>query len=43
MVPLCSTGWPESHCADQAGFELRHLPSSASGVLGIKVYDTMSS
>ena len=35
-VSLCSPGCPGTHFVDQAGFELRNLPASASQVLGLK-------
>jgi hypothetical protein len=35
-VSLCSPGCPGTHSEDQAGFELRNLPASASQVLGLK-------
>jgi hypothetical protein len=35
-VSLCSPGCPGTHSVDQAGFELRNLPASASQVLGLK-------
>ena len=31
-------GCPGTHCLDQAGFELRNLPASASQVLVLKVW-----
>ena len=34
--PLYSSGHPGTHSVDQAGLELRNLPSSASQVLGLK-------
>jgi hypothetical protein len=42
-VSLCSPGCPESHSVDQAGLELRNLPTSASRVLGLKACATMPS
>jgi hypothetical protein len=36
-VSLYSPGCPGTHSVDQAGLELRNLPSSASQVLGLKV------
>jgi hypothetical protein len=39
---LCSPGCPGTHFVDQAGFELRNPPASASRVLGLKVCATMS-
>jgi hypothetical protein len=36
-VSLCSPGCPGTHSVDQAGFELRNPPASASRVLGLKV------
>jgi hypothetical protein len=35
-VCLSSPGFPGTHFVDQAGLELRNLPASASGVLGLK-------
>lgn len=35
-VSLGSVDWPSSHCADQAGFELRHSFSTASLPRAIK-------
>jgi hypothetical protein len=35
-VSLCSSGCPGTHSVDQAGLELRNLPSSASQVLGVR-------
>jgi hypothetical protein len=35
-VSLYSPGCPGTHFVDQAGLELRNLPASASGVLGLK-------
>jgi hypothetical protein len=35
-VSLYSSGCPGTHFVDQAGFELRNLPASASQVLGLK-------
>jgi hypothetical protein len=40
-VSLYSSGCPGTHFVDQAGFELRNLPASASQVLGLKAYATM--
>ena len=34
-VSLCSPGCPGTHFVDQAGFELRNPPASASRVLGV--------
>ena len=42
-VSLCSPGCPGTHFVDQAGLELRNLPASASGVLGLKVCATTPS
>jgi hypothetical protein len=39
-VSLCSPGCPGTHSVDQAGLELRNLPTSASQVLGLKVCAT---
>ena len=39
-VSLCSPGCPGIHFVDQAGFELRNPPASASQVLGLKVCTT---
>jgi hypothetical protein len=39
-VSLCSPGCPGTHSVDQAGFELRNLPVSASQVLGLKACAT---
>jgi hypothetical protein len=39
-VSLCSPGCPGTHSVDQAGLELRHLPASASQVLGLKACAT---
>ncbi|GAB1294115.1 Phospholipid transfer protein C2CD2L [Apodemus speciosus] len=36
-VSLYSPGYPGTHSVDQAGFELRNLPASASQVLGSKM------
>ena len=36
-VSLYSPGCPGTHSVDQAGLELRNLPTSASQVLGLKV------
>jgi hypothetical protein len=38
--PLCSPGCPGTHSVDQAGFEIRNLPASASQVLGLKACTT---
>jgi hypothetical protein len=35
-VSLCSPGCPGTHFVDQAGLELRNLPTSASRVLRLK-------
>jgi hypothetical protein len=35
-ISLCSPGCSGIHFIDQAGLELRDLPASASGVLGLK-------
>jgi hypothetical protein len=35
-VSLCIPDCPGTHSVDQAGFELRNLPASASQVLGLK-------
>jgi hypothetical protein len=40
-VSLYSPGCPGTHFVDQAGFELRNPPASASLVLGLKVCATM--
>jgi hypothetical protein len=42
-VSLYSPGCPGTHFVDQAGFELRNLPASASAsrVLGLKACATM--
>jgi hypothetical protein len=40
-VSLYSPGCPGTHFVDQAGFELRNLPASASRVLGFKACATM--
>jgi hypothetical protein len=40
---LCSSGCPGTHFVDQAGLELRNLPASASGVLGLKACATTPS
>jgi hypothetical protein len=42
-VSLCSPGCPGTHSTDQAGFELRNLPASASRVLGSKACATTPS
>ena len=39
-VSLCSPGCPGTHSVDQAGFELRNLPASASQVLRLKACAT---
>jgi hypothetical protein len=39
-VSLCNPGCPGTHFVDQAGLELRNLPTSASRVLGLKVCTT---
>jgi hypothetical protein len=39
-VSLCSPGCPGTHFVDQAGLELRNLPASASGDLGLKACAT---
>jgi hypothetical protein len=41
-VSLCSLGCPGTHSVHQAGLELRDLPASASQVLELKVWATMS-
>jgi hypothetical protein len=40
MVCLCSPGCPGTHSVEQAGLDLRNLPSSASLVLGLKASTT---
>jgi hypothetical protein len=40
-VSLCNPGCPGTHSVDQAGFELRNSPASASQVLGLKTCATM--
>ena len=35
-VSLCSPGCPGTHFVDQAGLELRNLPTSACRLLGLK-------
>jgi hypothetical protein len=35
-VSLCRPGYPGTHSENQAGLELRDLPASASGMLGLK-------
>ena len=40
-VSLYSSGCPGNHSVDQAGLKLRHLPASASGVLGLEACATM--
>jgi hypothetical protein len=42
-VFLCSPGCPGTHFIDQAGFELRNVPASASRVLGLKACATTAS
>jgi hypothetical protein len=42
-VSLYSPGCPGTHFVDQAGFELRNSPASASQVLGLKVCTTTPS
>jgi hypothetical protein len=37
---MYSPGCPGTHTVDQAGFELRNLPASASQVLGLKACAT---
>jgi hypothetical protein len=37
---LCSPGCPGTHSVDQADLELRNLPASASGALGLKACAT---
>ena len=39
-VSLYSPGCPGTHFVDQAGFELRNPPASASRVLGLKACAT---
>jgi hypothetical protein len=39
-VSLYSSGCPGTHSVDQAGFELRNPPVSASQVLGLKARAT---
>jgi hypothetical protein len=39
-VSLCSLGCPGTHFVDQAGLELRNLPTSASQGLGLKACTT---
>jgi hypothetical protein len=39
-VSLCSPGCPGTHSVDQAGLELRNLPTFASQVLGLKACAT---
>jgi hypothetical protein len=41
-VSLCSPGCPGTHSVDQAGLELKNPPASASQVLGLKAYTTIS-
>jgi hypothetical protein len=36
LISLCRPSCPGTHCIDQAGLELRHLPASVSQVLGLK-------
>jgi hypothetical protein len=40
-VSLCRPGCPGTHFVDQAGFQLRNPPASASRVLGLKACATM--
>jgi hypothetical protein len=40
-ISLCSPGCPGTHSVDQAGFELRNPPASASQVLGLKTCATV--
>jgi hypothetical protein len=40
MFGFVFSGCPRTHSVDQAGLELRDLPTSASGVLGLKVWAT---
>jgi hypothetical protein len=42
-VSLCSPGCPGTHSVDQAGFELRNPPASASRMLGLKACATTPS
>jgi hypothetical protein len=42
-VSLYSPGCPRTHFVDQAGFELRNPPASASQVLGLNVCATTPS
>jgi hypothetical protein len=42
-VSLYIPGSPRTHFVDEAGLELRNLPASASGVLGLKVCATTPS
>jgi hypothetical protein len=39
-VSLCIPGCPGTHSVDQAGFELRNSPASASQVLGLQACAT---
>jgi hypothetical protein len=41
-VSLHSPGCPGTHFVDQAGLELRNLPTSASRVLGLKAWATIA-
>ena len=41
-VSLCSAGFPGTLSVDQADLELRELPVSASWMLELKVYATIS-
>jgi hypothetical protein len=41
-ISLCSPGCPGTHFVDQAGFELRNPPASASQVLGLKACATIA-
>ena len=41
-VSLCSPGYPGTHSLDQAGFELRNPPVSASQVLELKACATIA-
>jgi hypothetical protein len=45
LLAFCfySPGCPGTHFVDQAGLELRNLPASASGVLGLKACTTKPS
>ena len=42
MVSLYNPGCPGTHSVDQAGLELRNLPSSASQVLELKASVTIA-